>query len=262
MQDYWQKQSAETPLFEDILWTRPENRQQAGKLLIVGGNVHSFASVNEAFQVVTEAGAGTVSVLLPDALKKMLGVVSDAYDYAPSTPSGSFARSALQELLQNSAWADAVLLCGDLGRNSETSALLESFLEKFEGNAVLTKDAIDYFYLLPEKLANRPQTTLVISISQLQKLAVALHFTTPFLLSMGLMLLVQALHTFTTMYPVTIVTKELDQLVVATKGQVISMKLSEDRALWQVATAARASVFVMQHPQKPLQAIATAFLPT
>ena len=43
--DYWHKQTAENPLYEDVLWARPENKHGAGKLLVVGGNLHGFAAV-------------------------------------------------------------------------------------------------------------------------------------------------------------------------------------------------------------------------
>ena len=46
---YWHKQTVEKPLFPDILWSRPQNKRQAGKLLIVGGHAESFAAVGEAY---------------------------------------------------------------------------------------------------------------------------------------------------------------------------------------------------------------------
>ena len=46
---YWKKQSIDAPLFPDIEWSKPENRLQAGKLGIIGGNKLGFAGVAEAF---------------------------------------------------------------------------------------------------------------------------------------------------------------------------------------------------------------------
>jgi hypothetical protein len=34
----WLKQAQDKPLFADLMWSRPENRIHAGKILIVGGN--------------------------------------------------------------------------------------------------------------------------------------------------------------------------------------------------------------------------------
>ena len=47
---YWQKQTVSKPLFPDIDWNKPERRNQAGKLLIVGGNKLGFAAVAESYQ--------------------------------------------------------------------------------------------------------------------------------------------------------------------------------------------------------------------
>lgn len=258
--EYWQKQVDGKPLFEDILWSRPENRHAAGKLLVVGGNAQGFVAVGEAYAAADKAGAGVIRALMPDALKRMVGPVIGPYEFAPSTPSGSFARQALAELLAESAWADMTLIAGDLGRNSETSALLEQFVQKYPGPLVLSKDAVDYFYLTPEVLASRPDTVVVLSLSQLQKLGVALRFTTPFLLSMGMLLLVQALHELTTKLPLTIITKELDQIVVAREGRISSTKLTTDREIWRVATGARAATYWMQSPARPFEALTTSLL--
>src|SRR4051794_28288010 len=103
---YWHKQSASKPLYPDMLWSRPENKRQAGKLLVVGGNAHGFAAAGEAYAEALAAGVGTARVLLPDSLQKTVGRVFEAGEYAPSTPSGSFGRRALAELLAMSQWAD------------------------------------------------------------------------------------------------------------------------------------------------------------
>ncbi len=262
MQDYWLRQTPAVPLFDDILWSRPEHRASAGKLLIIGGNGMGFACVGEAYTSANRAGAGVIHALMPDVLRKTVGKVFAGASFAPSTPSGSLAMIALSDLLSHSAWADGVLLAGDLGRNSETSALLESYVQKYQGLLAVTKDAVDYFYMTPELLCQREHTVLVLSMAQLQRLGTALKFTTPFLLSMGMLLLAQALHEFTKLYPVTIVTKELDNLVVAYKGRISSTRLTEDKDIWRVSTAAAAATFWMQNPGRPFEAVTTAIYDT
>src|SRR5262245_34884782 len=121
--EYWRKQQPGKLLFPELEWSRPENKAQAGKLLIVGGNQHGFAAPAEAYAVATKTGIGTARVLLPDALQKTVGRILDNGEFAPSTPSGSFSQKALGELLSYSSWADAALLAGDFGRNSETAIL-------------------------------------------------------------------------------------------------------------------------------------------
>jgi NAD(P)H-hydrate repair Nnr-like enzyme with NAD(P)H-hydrate dehydratase domain len=90
----WLKQVADKPLFPDLLWSRPENKRQAGKLLIVGGNLHGFAVPMAAYNAATAAGIGSARVILPEKLKKALGTSFTEAEFAPSTPSGSLSRQA------------------------------------------------------------------------------------------------------------------------------------------------------------------------
>lgn len=255
---YWRKQAIDKPLFPDLLWSRPENRALSGKLLIIGGNLFGFAAPAEAYNEAVKAGIGIAHVLLPDATKKLVGHVLEAGDYAPSTPSGSFSQSALGELLPHAAWADGVLLAGDLGRNSETAILLEKFMSTYRGQLTITKDAADYFIAAPQALLARPETTLVVSFAQLQKLAMNAKFSHAFIFSMDLIRLVEALREFTLAYPVNIIVKHLANFVVASGGQVSTTKLEDDKEVWRVTTAAHAAVWWLQNPSKPFEALTTA----
>jgi len=259
-QNYWLRQTADKPLFPDLLWSRPENRALAGKLLIIGGNSFGFAAPAEAYNEALKAGIGIAHVLLPDATKRMVGHILEAGDYAPSTPSGGFSKNALGELLPHAAWADGVLLAGDLGRNSETAILLEKFVSSYRGQLTLTKDAADYFTSAPQVLLARPHTTLVVSFAQLQKLAVNARFSRVFTFSMDLIRLVEALHELTLAYPITIVVKHLENIIVASTGQVSTTKLNADKDIWRVATASHVSVWWLQNPTKPFEALTTAII--
>jgi len=68
----WLRQTPDKAAFADLLWSQPQNKRSAGKLLIVGGNLHSFTAVSQSYASATKAGAGSVRVLLPDALQKSL----------------------------------------------------------------------------------------------------------------------------------------------------------------------------------------------
>lgn len=256
--DFWHKQSAEQPLFPDLLWSRPEHRAAAGKLLIIGGNAFGLAAPAEAFSAALAAGAGAAHVLLPDAVKHTIGRVLAAGDFAPSTPSGSFSQKALSDFLAHSSWADGVLLAGDLGRNSETAILLEKFTENYRGQLTITKDSADYCTAAPQAILKRPDTTFVLSFAQLQKMAKTAQYPRPFVFDMGLVQLIGNIHDFTALYPVNIVVKHLDTILVGTAGQVSSTKLSMDMETWRVSTAARASVWWLQNPVKPFEALTTA----
>lgn len=257
---YWQKQAPGQPLFPDLLWSRPENRNQAGKLLIVGGNVHGFAAAGEAYSAATEAGIGTARVLLPDSLQKTVGKVFAAGEYAPSTPSGSFSRKALAEVLAMAGWADGLLLAGDFGRNSETAVVLEQLLGKYSGQLTLTKDAVDYFTKTPGVLLERDDTLLVLSFAQLQKLATSARFTAAFTFDMDFLRLLEALHELTKQHRTAIIVQHLDTIFAAVNGRVSTTKLTKEQLIWRVKTAATASVWWLQNPAKTFEALTAAVL--
>lgn len=258
--EYWQTQSKDKPLFPELEWSRPENRTQAGKLLIVGGNLHGFAAPAEAYAAAVRAGVGTARVLLPDKVKRIVGRFLENGEFAPSTPSGSFGQKALDELLFQASWADATLLAGDLGRNSETAILIEKFLAKSPLPVTITKDAVDYVTSAPEIAINRPKTLLVLSLSQLQRLGTAAKFTKPIAFSMDLLHLVEWLHEFTAEHQPYIVVKHLNNILVAVDGRVSNTVLQEEKPIWRVETAASTSVWWLQNPGKPFEAITTAIM--
>lgn len=255
---YWQRQLATKPLYEELLWSRPENRAFAGKLLVVGGHAQGFARPAEAYSLAEKAGIGTVRVLLPDVLQKTLGRAFVGAEFGPSSPSGSFAAQALGELVPLSAWADSVLWAGDLGRNSETAVLIEKSFEHYPGQVVLTCDAVDYIIATPYPVLQRENTLLVLSFAQLQKFGMSIKYSNAFTFSMDLLRLVDALHELTKRYKIAIITKHLDSLVVAQNGEVITTKLETDMPVWRLKVATEASVWWLQNPTKQLAALATA----
>lgn len=223
--------------------------------------MHGFAAPAEAYAHAGRAGAGTVHVLLPQAIQKIVGVIVPEALYAPSTPaSGSFSQKALGELLESSAWADHVLFAGDIGRNAETAILLEKFLAKSSAPVTLTKDAADYSVSIATNILNRPDTLLVVSLAQLQRLSVAAKFEYPVTFSMDLVHLVEWLHAFTERFAARIVVKQHGQVIVAADGQVSTTKWPADPHIWRLTTATYAAVWYMQHPAKPFEALTTAAL--
>ncbi|MBI2592165.1 hypothetical protein HYW36_01680 [Candidatus Saccharibacteria bacterium] len=254
---YWLKQTKEKPLFEDILWSRPENKRQAGKLLIAGGNQHGFAAPATAYGAAQKAGIGSARVSLPDKLQKTLSKLMPEAEFAPSTLSGSFSKKALAQLLDCAQWADGVLLAGDFGRNSETAILLDNFLDKHEGQVTVAQDGLDYFLGPNSPLIERADTLAVINLGKLQKLAKNNRSATPVLHSMMLAELVEILHDWTTGNPGGIITRQADNFIVASGGQ-ISTTPALRESNWQIELAAYASVWWSQQPQKPFEAISTA----
>lgn len=253
---YWQQQH-KTPLFSDILWSRPETKQGAGKLLIIGGNSYGFAAPAQAYEAAVAAGIGTMRVLLPISTQKLLSHLEGAV-FAPQNPSGSFSRQALDAMLMHAQWADAVLLAGELGRNSETAITLESFVKKYTGLLCVTKDAIEYFFNEPSALLDRDQTLIVGSIEQLQKLAMHIKHNNAVMFGMSASSLAEWLHEFTLLHKAAFIVCHSGQIFISYMGNVVSQRFdnkSNDK-IWRVPTAAKASVYWLQNPTKLVESLA------
>ena len=246
------------PAFPDILWSRPESKQTSGKVLIVGGNAHGFIDVGLSYQAAVKAGAGTVRVLLPDALRKTVGGSLENCEFAPSTPSGSFGKSALNELLIHAAWADCVLLAGEFGRNSETAIVLEEFVQKYSGLLVVTRDALDYFFNHSSLLLDRADTCLVGSTAQIHKLAINTHYPRAITTTLDLVQLADIMHDFGPLHKAHIITHQLGTTLVAAENKISTTKTGTNEDIWRVPTAAAAAVYWMQTPQKPFESMTTS----
>lgn len=257
---YWHKQSLSEPLFPDLIWSKPENRAQAGKLLIISGNAAGFAVAAQAYQTAHSSGAGVIRIILPDILRKSVPKeVAFELDFAPGVKHGGFSKKALAELLAHANWADTVLIPGGIGRNSETSALLENFVAKYSGLLIIAEDALDVFIQIPHKLFERPNTIIIADFSQLQKIwhkvtsgASVLKFGMP------LTSLVNELHKTTLQVAPLLVTNHQDTLLVAYKGQISTTPHIEP--IWRIQTASSASVWAMQHPDKLFEAVTTSLV--
>ena len=258
--DYWKKQSPTSALYPDLEWSKPETLSQSGKLGIIGGNKLGFAGVAEAYSVATSAGVGQVRVLLPDVLKKTIPKIITDTVYAPTNISGSLTKEAIAEMTSLGAWADEVLLIGDAGRSSETAIAYEQFLQTYPGKLVITRDAIDLVKNSSRELVERPNTLLVASFAQLQKIFQAVYYPKVLTFSMQLTQLVEALHKFTITYPVTISVLHKDYLVIAHDGKVVTTEWGNPMAIWRGNVASKVAAYWLWSPSKPLEATATAIV--
>lgn len=252
--EYWLKQ-IDKPLYEDLLWSRPQNKRTAGKLLIIGGHEQAFATPVGAFTLALQAGAGSVKTLLPSTVQKIVGNHLEDVYFVPSTKSGSLAKSALAELLDYASWADGVLLAGDFGRNSETAIVLELFVQKYPGQITISGDGVDYFYARPAELLQRDKTTIVASTTQLQKLLVRHGSMRPVYSGMQLQQLVEVLHKLSLEMSSHFISHYQDVVTVAVNGHVSTTALASDD--WQIQAASRAAVWWLQNPSKPFEALTT-----
>lgn len=255
---YWRQQIPGTPLFPDVQWNKPERRNLAGKLGIIGGNKLSFASVADSYQTALATGAGHARVLMPDVLKSSIPASLTDVIFAPSNPSGSLSREALPALQALGQWSDLVLMIGDAGRNSETAILYEQFLRAYTGQLVITRDAVDLIKNDAQAIVERPETLLVVSFAQVQKLFQLVYYPKVLTFSMQLSGLVEALHKFTITYPCTIMTLHKDTLIIAHDGEVITQTWQEPMAIWRGTVATRAACYQLWNRAQPLAATATS----
>lgn len=255
---YWRRQEPGKPLFPDLEWGKPERRDQAGKLLVVGGNKLGFAAVAEGYQTALQTGAGQVKVLLPDCLKKSVPPILTDVIFAACTPSGGLSKDAMAELRASSAWVDGVLLIGDAGRNAETALAYEDFIANYHGPLTVSRDAIDLVKNGPDLLVSRSDTLIIASFAQVQKLFAGVYYPKVLTFSMQLMQLVEALHKFTITYPCTIVTLHKDTLIVANNGQVVTQLWQEPMAIWRGSVATRAACYWLWHREKVLESVVTS----
>ena len=72
--------------------------------------------------------------------------------------------------------------------------------------------------------------------------------------------LVEALHKFTISYPVSIAVLHREQLIVASAGAVVTTPWDSPMNIWRGNTAARAAVYWLWNPKKPLEAVATSLI--
>lgn len=257
---YWQKQTAEKPLFPNIEWSKPEQRARAGKLAILGGNKLGFAAVAESYGQALKTGIGECRVILPDALKKAIPPGLTDTIFVPTNPSGGISKESQPQVLAALDWANMALLVGDVSKNSETAIVYEKVLQTHDTPAVITRDAIDILRQNSNEIVARENTLLVVSFAQIQKLFQAVYYPKVLTFSMQLTSLIEALHKFTVTHPVGIVTFHNGQLIVAEAGQVSTTPLENPMDIWRGILATKISVYWSWNLGQLFQAASTSAL--
>jgi hypothetical protein len=258
MADYWQKQTVDKPLFDDLLWSKPENKSRAGRLLVIGGHLGGFSSPVSVYNQAVKAGIGEARVILPDSVQKSLGKGLDNISFAPSNPSGSFSRSALGYLLEESAWADEIIFAGELGENSETKILFEHYLAETNQGLSLVGDSVDFATGVHPRLLGRDRTLIVASFRQLQNL---IKHTEPMLTpvsNMNLVNLVDSLHNYSQKNKIAIMLEWEGYLLSCYEGMVNSTLIANKQKVELERLAAEASIWLAQNPTKVFAATACA----
>lgn len=251
---YLHIQQPDKPLFPELVWSKPEGRN-AGKLLIIGGNSGSFRAPAESYNEAMKTGIGMIRMILPASLQKTVGKHVDDVDFAPANHSGSFSQPAFDVWLEQTTWADGILLAGDFGRSSETSVLLEKFVSETPTPLTLTQDSLDSLYTSADSISHRTRTTLIPTIGQLQKLCKSIRFPVAITANMDLLHFIEVIHQLTTEYPANVVIIFQENTVVAVNGQVSSTKAPAQK---NIPLAARCAVWSAQNPAKLFEALTTA----
>ncbi len=282
---YWQKQTS--PLFADLAWNIPE--QKTGRVDVVGGNTAGFHGVMKFAETLAQGSpVKTVSILLPDALQSKVPPLANL-SFAPSTESGSFAKSS--QLNEACSSGDFTVLAGDFSRNSATAAALSSAIQISISNSssgsvratardvedtdkssitenivplLVMRDGVDLLVQDAAILLAHPKLFLVASMAQLQKIFRAIYYPRMLMLSQPLAMTVETLHKFTLSYPATILTFHDQQIIVAQGGKIASTPLVRTKysllELWSGSLAAKVVAYNLFNPSQPFAATNAAIL--
>ncbi len=262
MHSFWYTQDKSKPLFPDIEWNKPQQRNRSGKLAIVGGNHFGFRAVEQNYRLALSTGVGQVRVLLPDSLRKAIPITITDVVFAPSNHSGSLGVDARLDIQALAQWADSLLFIGDAGRNSQTAILYEEVIDQSTTPLVISRDAIDLILPNADHVVQQPTIALVASFAQTQKLFRRLYYPKILTFRMTLLQLVETLHKFTITYPLTLVTFHANTIIVARDGKVTTTPWTDPMSIWQGSVATRAAAYYLWNPSQPLQAITASLLDT
>lgn len=259
---YWKKQ--EKPLYKDLEWNFPEQKQNS--VAVIGGNSQSFSAPIKASEFLSASfPIKTVKTILPDSLKSKFppALALENLSFMKSTPSGSFDKS--EELAAAIDASDFALFIGDFSKNSVTASALKNALENSDKTpALIARDAVDL--LTPEfpELIERENLFIFASLAQLQKLFRAVYFPKVLLLSQPLLQIIETLHKFTLSYPTTLITFHEGQIIVANHGKIVTTPLSLTEyspiSLFLGNLPAKIVAENLWNPKKPLEATSAAVL--
>lgn len=227
--DYWGRIDESTQFGLDF--ERPDQRQLAGKLLIVGGHANAFFSIAKAAQVASEAGMGEVLTVLPDSLEKKIPK-AEGIRFLKSEAAGGFAKDDKTELVELMQGVDASLILGDMGKNTEVKELLSGLLtEENKKPMMLIRDSVelaldsDSF----EDWLQHENAELFLTIGQLKKLLQTIYYPKVLNLTMPLVQVVEILHKLTLSYDATIAVLQSEQILLAQGGRVLTVALKDTK---------------------------------
>ena len=260
--NYWQKQGKK-PLFDELDIERPERKQLAGRLLIVGGSKGSFFAVANAMTQAVAVGIGEVKVLLPDSLKKQVPANSDVV-FAPSEAAGGFGKGAVNFATAAAENTDFIFMIGDMGKNSETTTFAERLVAGRNKPILITRDAVELLATSAQDWLEGDGVVLCATLPQLQKIFRAVYYPKMITLSMPTNQLIESLHKFTITYPVMVTTYHNGQIIVAQGGEVVTTGLGDTNYnqinLWSGELAVKIAALTLWNENKSFAATVSAVL--
>jgi len=149
----------------EMLPVRPPDMHKgnAGRLLIIAGSVGMSGAAAMAGLAAMRAGAGLVTLAVPESLNDILEAKCTEVMTAPmpETAARSFSIEAAEALLQLAENSDAVLLGPGLSRHPETSELARRLVAEIQRPLALDADGLNAFEGRAGELSARPAPTVL-----------------------------------------------------------------------------------------------------
>jgi NAD(P)H-hydrate repair Nnr-like enzyme with NAD(P)H-hydrate dehydratase domain len=256
----WLSLEQANQIHDKLTWSKPTSALSSGKLAIVGGSSSGFVEIGKAYTDASNAGAGTIRIILPDNLSKQVPTqgLFEVY-FAPSNPYGSFKKLAVELLVEQASWSDMTLFAGGIGRNSETPIVLETVLIKNQGWAAVTGDCLDAFIHTPSVIFDRKQSLVVAKLGQLQAIWPKLYKDLPPPTHQLPLKKVSELLFEAGKRSETIIITNYAETVIATDGQHVFTLKQKDK-IWALKTATYTAVSIMQNLTQPFEACISALM--
>ena len=120
------------------------NKYSVGKVFVLAGSRGFTGAAYLCSMGALRAGAGAVMLGTPEAVYPILArrLSETIVRPLPSTPEGTLAGSAFDEIMEKLAWADVAVLGPGLSTNVETLNLLRKLVSNYRGDIVVDADAL------------------------------------------------------------------------------------------------------------------------
>jgi NAD(P)H-hydrate epimerase len=142
---------------------RTVHKYSAGKVLVIGGSRQYAGAPTFAALAALRSGAGAVVLAVPSGIRQVIAArTRDVLLHGlPETHDGTIAGSAMGELIERIAWADAVVLGPGLGRNAETDELVHGIFTACMKPLLVDADALTALCGRPARQWRRPAATIL-----------------------------------------------------------------------------------------------------